>query len=218
MEEKKPLIKGQKFGRLTVISFHHEKEYISKNGKKQKGKWYVCKCDCGKEVVISKWQLKSGKTKSCGCYQKEIASKINTKHGKTHTRIYKIWFGMKKRCFNFSCKSYHRYGGRGITVCNEWKNDFMNFYNWAMANGYKDNLTIDRINNNGNYEPNNCRFVTLLEQARNRRNTKFITYNGGTFCMKDLAKKLGLNYKLVAGRLNKGWSIRRAFTNSRGGL
>ena len=215
MEVKKPLVKGQKFGRLTVISFHHSKYYISKDMRKRKCEWYLCKCDCGKEKIVNKNDLMSGHTSSCGCLQKENASKANKKHGFVKSRIYGIWIGIKKRCFNSNHKGYKNYGGRGIVMCDKWKNDFIEFYKWAIINGYKDNLTIDRINNEGNYEPSNCRWVTLTEQARNRRNTRFITYNGERLCMKDWAKKLGLNYKLVSAKINKGWPIKKAFNNFR---
>lgn len=129
-------------------------------------------------------------------------------------RIYRIWSHLKDRCFCKTNKDYKKYGLRGITICNDWKDKqkgFINFYNWSINNGYKDNLTIDRINNNGNYEPNNCRWVTLLEQARNRRNNKNITYNNETHCISEWAEILNIPRKCLEHRLKK-WSMEQAFT------
>ena len=117
-------------------------------------------------VIILSNHLKSGKIKSCGCLNKQG----NPKHGLRYTRLYRIWINMKTRCYNKNTNRYKDYGARGITICNEWRNDFMSFYNWSMNNGYDENLTIDRINNDKNYEPSNCRWITVKEQNRNKRN------------------------------------------------
>ena len=114
---------------------------------------------------------------------------------------------MLNRCFNSKCADYKYYGSRGITVCNEWKNDFMSFYTWAMRNGYRENLTIDRINNNGNYEPLNCRWITKKEQQRNKRNNRYITYGGKTLCLADWSRLLKIDKNTVKYRLNKGLSL-----------
>lgn len=156
---------GQKFGRLTVIT---------SNGSIPPGKrTWLCKCDCGKETVVATSELRSGKTKSCGCLQKEkaalIGKKYHTIHGMDGTRIYQCWKDMKRRCYNPKTKSFKNYGGRGILVCNDWLHNFQAFHEWAMANGYRDNLTIDRIDVNGNYEPSNCQWIPLSEQPKNRR-------------------------------------------------
>ena len=157
-------IEGKRFGRLAVI----ENKIINHRG------YSICKCDCGKIATIRNDALKSGVTKSCGCITKEIAKsgKNRRKHGLHNTRLHRIWGAMKTRCCNENFKRFSDYGGRGITVCDEWKNDFMSFYKWSIENGYSDKLTIDRINVNGNYEPSNCRWATVAEQNKNKRNSK----------------------------------------------
>lgn len=135
------------------------------------------------------------------------------KHGLNETRIYKTWVRMKVRCYNQNHDRYKNYGGRGITVCDEWKNDFKKFYEWAMKNGYSDDLTIDRIDVNGNYEPSNCRWITNKEQCNNRRNNHFITYNGKTQTVSEWAEEIGLDYNTLLVRINRlHWDIEKALT------
>jgi len=156
-----------RFGRLKVISEANP----AKDGHK---KW-LCQCDCGNTTIVDGRDLRKGATRSCGCLLKEKSTerinKFNTKHGDAHTRLYHIWQGMKDRCFRIKNKHYKDYGGRGINICIEWL-DYIKFKKWALNNGYKKDLTIDRINPNGNYEPFNCRWITMQEQQRNKRNSK----------------------------------------------
>ena len=134
-------------------------------------------------------------------------------HGMTNTRLYRIWINIKTRCLNKKDNHYNRWGGRGITICEEWLNDFMNFYDWAMVNGYQENLSIDRIDNNGNYEPNNCRWSTIKEQNRNQRTNNLITYNGETLCLIEWAEKIGIKSNTLWNRLNLyKWSIEKTLT------
>lgn len=151
---------GQKFGRLTVIK---RGENIDNHA------GWICQCECGNIVNVNGKYLREGKTTSCGCYHNELLRERSLTHGKTHTRLYRIWANIISRCCNSNVDCYEYYGGRGISICDEWKNNFENFYEWSINNGYNEQLTIDRINNDGNYEPSNCRWVTMKEQCKNRR-------------------------------------------------
>ena len=207
---------GDKYGRLEVLKFVYSKNYRN---------YWLCKCDCGNEKIVSGHNLRCGVTKSCGCLQQE-QRKINgkkvanytreikhtTTHGQSKTRLYNIWAGMKARCYNPNDINYKDYGARGIKICEEWFNSFSVFRDWAIANGYADNLTIDRIDVNGNYCPENCRWATLKEQAKNKRTTRLITYDNKTMCVNEWEKFLNFPIHLIAKRLKRGWSIEEALT------
>ena len=155
---------GNKYGKLLVLN----RVENDKNGYIK----FKCLCECGNETIVYKSNLINGHTKSCGCNRSKNAKKLFTKHGMSNTIIHKIWIEMNHRCYLKSDTNYKKYGARGIIVCDKWKNDFMAFYDWAMLHGYNDNLTLDRIDNDGNYEPNNCRWATYSQQNKNRRSFK----------------------------------------------
>lgn len=156
---------GKRFGRLFVLKRTENRRTAGGRSQIQ----YQCKCDCGNVIIVIGEALRSGNTKSCGCYEHDVHINMSTTHGKTGIRLYRIWQGMKQRCYYPQNTHYKHYGGRGIIICDEWKNDFQAFYDWAMSHGYSDSLTIDRINNDGNYEPSNCRWATNSEQQLNKR-------------------------------------------------
>ena len=195
-------IRGQQFGRLTVKSLNRIENRVT---------FWNCICSCGNEVVVRGNSLNGGYAKSCGCYQREVASRISkeshTIHGKSKTRLYNIWKGMRKRCNNPFDKNAPLYSARGIRVCDEWNNDFLSFYNWAMENGYNENLSIDRIDNDKGYCPYNCRFSNNVQQVRNRGITVRLTYNGETRALTEWCELFGLNKKTVYGRYHYyGWT------------
>ena len=193
-------ITGKKFGRLTVL------EYAGSNNS-NRALW-KCLCDCGNEVIARSDALKTGKKQSCGCLNNERRSQRciarNTKHGMTHKRLYAVWCNMRRRCNDEKTPEYKNYGARGIKVYPEWDKDFMTFYMWATANGYDENAkrgecTIDRINVNGDYSPDNCRFVDLMVQGSNKRNNRMITHNGETKTQSEWARFYGKNRSFFCG-------------------
>lgn len=200
---------GQKFGRLTVLSRYEENN-------RRYAQW-LCKCDCGNTKIVRTDLLKSGGVRSCGCIAREIHSKrcrelglSRATHNKSNTRLYKIYSNMKDRCNRVNCPAYKDYGARGIKVCNEWENDFNKFYEWSINNGYNDKLTIDRMDNNKGYSPDNCRWVDRKTQCLNTRYNIYITYNNETKTLKEWTDELGLSYSKTWRRLHRGWSFERA--------
>ena len=193
---------GEKHNRLTII-----KQVAHRNS----GPRYLCQCECGNRLEVNYHDLLKpyGGTKSCGCYRKERV----TKHGHTNSRIYRIYAGMKSRTSNPNFPEYKNYGGRGIRICEEWEKSFNAFYEWALKNGYSDNLSIDRIDVNGNYEPSNCRWSTSSEQMNNTRRTIFLTYRGQTRPIKEWAKRIGVNHATLYARVCVyGWDAEKALT------
>ena len=137
----------------------------------------------------------------------------NYKHGLKNTRLFRVWNNILSRCYNSNASHFHRYGGRGVTVCDQWRNDFKVFYDWAMSHGYSDELTIDRINNDGNYEPSNCRWVDIKTQARNRNNNHYVTINGITKTLTEWCNYYSINYRTVQDRIKRGWTEHKALTH-----
>lgn len=185
---------GEKYGRLTVIAY---------DGKDGEHVMVKCKCDCGNYIRTRRSRVISGHTKSCGCYRRDKMFK----HGKRNTKLFNRWCLMRRRCNSSNDRFYEDYGGRGIKVCDEWNNSFQQFYDWAMANGYDDSLTIDRIDNDGNYEPSNCRWVTMKVQSNNTRKTRHITYQGKTMTITEWAELTGIARYNICERLKRGWPI-----------
>ena len=203
---------GKKIGKLTVIQLDHIKTKFYDN-RPRDYKYYRCLCDCGNEKIVVESSLIKGVTKSCGCLHKKRAKEANIKHGLKGTRIYNIWRNMKSRCLNEKDFHYKYYGQRGITICNEWINDIKSFHDWAIKNGYAENLTIDRIDVNGNYEPSNCRWVPQYIQNRNTRKNIIINYQGEKHCLKDWCNILDLNYQKALRRISQlKWEPEKALT------
>lgn len=203
---------GRRFERLVVL------KEADKRGPQNQIYW-LCLCDCGKQVEVNGGSLRSGSTKSCGCYK--IEKFINMaktyprkKDGKAKTRLYKIWRGMIRRTMNPKRQNYYRYGGRGIRVCDEWLHDFSAFKEWSMKNGYNDTLSIDRIDSNGNYCPENCRWADKIQQARNRETTRYFEYNGENKTVVEWAEITGIPYTTILRRINDG-RTKNIFTKGR---
>lgn len=195
---------GKTYGRLFVFSY---------NGTKNRKSQWLCRCICGNEVVVDGYRLRTGKTKSCGCLSKECSKIRATKHGLSGSKLYFLHNSMIQRCYNKNSTEYKNYGGRGIRVCDEWKGrvGFLNFYEWAIFNGYSEKLTLDRIDVNGNYEPNNCRWATQKEQMNNTRFNFLVEFNGEIHTLKEWSEKVEIPYKTLHKRLKSGWEVNRAF-------
>lgn len=197
-------LEGKRFGKLTVIS----RKMCDSRKRMQ---WY-CKCECGNFTYVSSYDLLHEKTRSCGCYRKEATSTNRTTHGMSSSRLYRIWYAMKKRCYYESNAQYKDYGARGIKVCDEWYDSFDMFKRWAISNGYNDNLTIDRIDVDGNYCPSNCRWATSKEQCSNKRNNRVLYFNGKYQTLQQLSEETGIPYTTLLYRIKHGWSLDAAFS------
>lgn len=194
---------GRKFGRLTVVS------RSSNIGKK--AAWF-CKCDCGRETVTTSTHLVSGHTSSCGCYNKEVVSSMKKRHGMSRTNIYREWRSMISRCFNRNCTGYDGYGGRGITVFNQWKESFEAYYDYVskLSHFGESGYSLNRIDNDGNYEPGNVEWADRLAQANNKRNNHLLTYNGQTRTIAEWSRERGMSYSSIMHRIERGWSVKDA--------
>lgn len=200
MSKKTEMI-GKKFGKLTPIEEGgHMGGFLA----------YKCQCDCGNTAIIRGTSLRSGNTTSCGCVHKTMVGNLNKKHGLKQTAEYSVWQNMITRCTNSNTNCFYRYGGRGISVCDEWR-DFEKFY--ADMGNRPNGMTLERIDNNGSYSKENCRWATLKEQARNTRRTKLVEHNGKTQCLKDWANEVGIVYNTLRKRfIIYGWSFEKAIS------
>lgn len=195
---KKIDITGRRFGRWTVIK--------DSGQRKLSRVLWECRCGCGTVKLLSSNHLLRGNSLSCGCIRNELTSARKYKHGMSKDRLYRIWAGMISRCHTPSQSSFKNYGGRGISVCDEWRYDFYPFYDWSMKNGYKEDLTIDRMDLNGNYCPENCRWIPFSEQCNNTRQSHFITIGEKTLTIKQWSVVVGMSDKVIRCRLRNGWS------------
>lgn len=200
---------GKKYGNLLVL------EYAGRNSLNKK--MAKCLCDCGKEVIVRFEYLSSGHTTSCGCNRVRTLNALNAKHGMYKTRLYSTWRSMINRCRYSSAKQYKDYGGRGIKVCPEWEDDFQAFHDWSMANGYRDDMTIDRIDNDGDYRPENCRWVAMNEQSNNKRNNLILSARGEKHTAAEWSRISGTKYGTILSRHSYGWSDEEAIFGKGGG-
>lgn len=212
----KPIdLTGQTFGKLTVLG--RAPNIIGGTTEKRSRRAYYCRCECGAKKIVSGDNLKRGNTKSCGCDVARRISESRKTHGESKTLLYGIWNAIKRRCYNTHVTEYQWYGGRGIAMCDAWRDSYEAFRDWALENGYKPNgheCTIDRIDVNGNYCPENCRWVDSVAQANNRRSNHLLTYNGETHNITEWSNIVGIPMKKISNRIHSGWSIERALTTA----
>lgn len=201
---------GERFGRYTVVCRADDK--VSPSGRHRT--MWTCRCECGNVKDVLGFSLTGGHVVSCGCYKAELKRKALTTHGGTvggkPTRLYKVWDGMKARCYNPKKTYYPIYGGRGITICDEWRYSFEAFRDWSLANGYAEGLTIDRIDNDGPYSPENCRWATIKEQNSNKSSNHYLTYNGETKTIMQWAEATGFTFHALLARMSKGMTVEEA--------
>lgn len=210
-KERKTIHIGDKFNLLTVIA--PAKVIRNENGKIERT--VLCQCECGNKINVKKIYLLENIVKSCGCLKHKPHS---VTHGESKTRLYNIWINIKSRCYNPKTSFYELYGGRGIKMAPEWANDYIEFKKWALLNGYEETddklqCTIDRIDNDGDYTPANCRWVNMKVQCNNRSSCNYITRNGKTLSLKEWCEYLNIPYKSVFTRISQlGWDVERALT------
>lgn len=188
-------LKGQKFHRLTVLN----KKGLSSNNKIQ----WECRCDCGKVLIVIGSNLKLGKIKSCGCLKNQMIKERSFIHGKSRTRIHNIWWSVIQRCTDKNSHAYNRYGGAGILLHEKWL-DFKSFYEWSINHGYQEDLTLDRIDNKKGYNPENCRWISMKDQQRNRTNNRYITIDGVTKMLCEWGEETGIKPATIASRIKRG--------------
>ena len=198
MAKKLEIKQGNKFGKWTIIE-----EIAPKIISNKPRRMFRCQCECGNIGEVQLSCLRNGHSTSCGCEQKKRASAANTKHGLEKHPLYGTWKNMKKRCNSPQAFEYENYGGRGISICEGWSNNFQRFYDWAINNGWSKELTIDRIDANGNYCPENCRWANIEMQMNNKTNNHYIEYNGDIYTLSTLSKHLNIPYNIVRYRLAK---------------
>jgi|SRR5690625_188574 len=200
--------KGDRYGRFVIL-FEVEQ--------RNKQRRFMCLCDCGTEKEIALVLLRNGQTKSCGCFKRDHLISMITKHGRSprgkRNKLQAVWVSMKQRCLNDKNDAYKYYGGRGITIHTGWL-EFENFESWAVKSGYEEGLSIERIDVNGNYDPFNCTWIPRSEQSNNTRRSTSYEFNGKKQSLKDWSLELGINYSTLTGRLRRGWTVERAFTQS----
>lgn len=204
-------LKGERFGRLTCLK-------VAGKDDVSRCMLWLCECECGNQATVKSSSLRNGNTQSCGCFQREVAvrdGKRRIKHGLTRDggqhQVYKCWYHMKNRCLNPNDKSYYRYGGRGIRICDEWL-DFEAFYSWATNNGFQPGLSIERMDYNGDYEPANCCWASAKVQNNNKSSNIRISFKGENRTLSEWSETLGMSYSALHQRLNSGWSVDQAFT------
>jgi len=196
---------GQRFGRLVVL----EKQGVRKFNCGSSAVEWKCKCDCGNEKIVLTQDLKSKKVQSCGCFQIEA----RMTHQLSNHKLYRVWVSMINRCYDPKTRHYKDYGGRGIFVCEEWRNNFKIFYDWCMENNYEEGLTVDRTDNDKEYSPSNCRLLSIQAQQFNKRNNIWIEYNGERRLLKDWSVILNIKYSTLFSRIyTRKWDIERAFS------
>lgn len=186
---------GHRFGRLAVLA----RDPNSRNGHI----YWRCLCDCGNETAVRSGNLISGRTTSCGCHQRETIREIMTTHNMSNNSLYSVWRSMKSRCNSPNNAGYKNYGGRGIFICDEW-DDFENFRDWALNNGYKEGLSIDRIDNDDGYYPGNCRWADAITQQNNKRNNRHVTYDRETHTISEWARLFNISHSILRHRMDRG--------------